>query len=76
MLMESLQCGDLTEKYDAVVVLEDDLVVAEGFMQYVVAAVEAYKNNDEIAGISLYTHKPILVMADFLWRSLMITTFS
>ncbi len=52
-----LQCGDLTEKYDAVIVLEDDLVVAEGFMQYVSAAVEAYEDNDEIAGISLYTHQ-------------------
>ncbi len=52
-----LQCGDLTERYDAVIVLEDDLVVAEGFMQYVVAAVEAYKDDDKIAGISLYTHQ-------------------
>lgn len=52
-----LQCGNLTEKYDAVIVLEDDLIVAEGFMQYTVAAVEAYGDNDKIAGISLYTHQ-------------------
>lgn len=51
-----LQCGDLTNEYDAVVVMEDDLVVAENFFQYVIEAVEFYNNNDLIAGISLYTH--------------------
>ena len=52
-----LQCGDLTDQYDAVVVLEDDLVIAEGFMQYVVETVERYRGPSMIAGISLYTHK-------------------
>lgn len=52
-----LQCGDLTADYDAVVVLEDDLVVAKGFMQFVVSACEKYQFDDNIAGISLYTHR-------------------
>lgn len=52
-----LQCGDYTEKYDAVIVLEDDLVVAENFFQYVIEAVEFYENDTNIAGISLYTHR-------------------
>ena len=52
-----LKCGDLTNKYDAVIVLEDDLLVAESYFQYVCEAVEYYKNNDKIAGISLYTHR-------------------
>lgn len=52
-----LQCGDLTDEYDAVIVLEDDLVVAEGFFRYVTEAVEFYKDDDNIAGISLYTHR-------------------
>ena len=52
-----LQCGNLTSKYDAVVVLEDDLVVANGFMQYVTAATDKYIDDDLIAGISLYTHR-------------------
>ncbi len=52
-----LQCGDLTDRYDAVIVLEDDLVVAKGFMQYVVAATDKYHSCTEIAGISLYTHR-------------------
>lgn len=52
-----LHCGDLTNEYDAVIVLEDDLVVAEGFFQYVYEAVEFYKDDEKIAGISLYTHR-------------------
>ncbi len=52
-----LQCGDLTSDYDAVVVLEDDIVVAKGFMQYVNATVEQYSDDNFIAGISLYTHQ-------------------
>ena len=52
-----LQCGDLTSEYDAVIVLEDDLVVAENFFQFASEAVAFYKNDDNIAGISLYTHR-------------------
>lgn len=52
-----LQCGDLTSEYDAVIVLEDDLVVAENFFQFASEAVEFYNNDDKIAGISLYTHR-------------------
>ena len=52
-----IQCGDLTEKYDAVVVLEDDLMVAPYFYSYVKQAVDRYADNDRIAGISLYKHQ-------------------
>ena len=52
-----LQCGDLTEQYDAVIVLEDDLVVSSGFFDYVLEAIEFYKDDNDIAGISLYSHK-------------------
>lgn len=51
-----IQCGDLTEKYDAVVVLEDDLMVAPYFYSYVKQSVERYDADDHIAGISLYKH--------------------
>lgn len=51
-----LQCGDLTEKYDAVVVLEDDLLVSKAFYKYVKNAVRYYGENSEIAGISLYSY--------------------
>ena len=52
-----IQCGDLTEKYDAVVVLEDDLMVAPHFYSYVKQAIAQYADNERIAGISLYKHQ-------------------
>lgn len=52
-----IQCGDLTEKYDAVVVLEDDLMVAPHFYSYVKQAIERYKDDPHIAGISMYKHQ-------------------
>lgn len=52
-----IQCGDLTEKYDAVVVLEDDLMVAPHFYSYVKQTIARYSIDDHIAGISLYKHQ-------------------
>ena len=52
-----IQCGDLTEKYDAVVVLEDDLMIAPHFYSYVKQAIAQYADNERIAGISLYKHQ-------------------
>lgn len=51
-----LYCGNLTNKYDAVVMLEDDIYVSPYFFQYVLQTVDMYKEDDRIAGISLYTH--------------------
>lgn len=50
-----LQCGDLTKHYEAVVVLEDDLVVSPYFHSYVRQTLDRYGADDRIAGISLYT---------------------
>lgn len=52
-----IQCGDLTEKYDAVVVLEDDLNVSEYFYTYVKQTLSFYEEDSKIAGISLYKHQ-------------------
>src|SRR5690554_3268032 len=41
-----LACGDLTEVYDAVVVLEDDIVVSDSFIEYVYSAIQ-YVDSDE-----------------------------
>ncbi len=49
-----LSCGELLNHYDALVVLEDDISVAESFFYYVEQCVEKYKDDDNIAGISLY----------------------
>ncbi len=42
-----IQCGDLTEKYGAVIILEDDLLVATDY----------YENEECITGIALYSHE-------------------
>lgn len=52
-----LSCGDLTEKYDAVIVLEDDIVVSKYFYVYALEAIQKYGKDTRIAGISLYSHK-------------------
>lgn len=50
-----LQCGDLTENYDIVTVLEDDIFVSDSFYQYAYQASEFYWDEDNVAGISLYS---------------------
>jgi len=52
-----ISCGDLTKDYDAVIILEDDLLVSPSFFDYASAAYEFYKDNDIIAGISLYSYR-------------------
>jgi len=49
-----LLCGDLTYKYDSVIILEDDLYVSPHFYQYTQNALEYYDTSEKIAGISLY----------------------
>ena len=44
-------------EYDAISVLEDDIIVSPGYYQYMKQAVKCYKENMDIAGISLYSHK-------------------
>lgn len=51
-----LKCGDFLEFYDALIVLEDDLVVAPSFFIFALETVDKYINDSNIAGISLYTH--------------------
>ncbi len=51
-----LRCGEYINDYslDALIVLEDDITVSPYFFQYAEACVAKYKNDDRIAGISLY----------------------
>ncbi len=49
-----LTCGDLVKDYDALIVLEDDLIVSPAMYSYTYRAVEKYKDDDNIAAISLY----------------------
>jgi hypothetical protein len=50
-----LACGDLTSQHDAVIVLEDDLLVSPGFYTYARRAHEFYSAEDRIASIALYS---------------------
>ena len=52
-----LSCGDLVKDYDAVVILEDDLVVSPAMYSFAYRAVDYYNNDDNIAAISLYSER-------------------
>lgn len=51
-----IQCGDVSNDYRAVVILEDDITVSENFYDYIKQTLDAYGQDDRIAGISLYNH--------------------
>ena len=51
-----LRCGDLSSEYGAVIILEDDLIVAENFYSYAIQAQSFYDFCPKIAGVALYSH--------------------
>ena len=51
-----IQCGDLSQTYGAVIILEDDLFVSPGFYLYTQRALDFYENEESITGVSLYSH--------------------
>lgn len=51
-----MQCGELLNQYEHIVVLEDDLYVSPGFYQYTKEMISKYSNDENIAGISLYNY--------------------
>lgn len=50
-----LQCGNLTNKYENVIVFEDDIVVSPNFYLYAKSALEFYNEDDRIAGFGIYS---------------------
>lgn len=52
-----LSLGDLTLKYDGIILIEDDLYVSPYFYEYAIEAMEFYNEDNIIAGISLYSHR-------------------
>lgn len=52
-----LSCGDLTQYFKAVVILEDDIFVSEYFYDYVQSAVNKYGDDSHVGGISLFRPK-------------------
>lgn len=52
-----LSCGDLSEQYGSIIMLEDDLLVSPAFFTYAMAADRFYKSDKNIAGISLFNYQ-------------------
>ena len=52
-----LACGDLTESYGAIILLEDDLSVGPDFYQFAKDALEFSGQQQSIGGVSLYNHQ-------------------
>jgi len=52
-----LQCGNISQEYGSVIVLEDDLYVAQNFYKYTTEALEFSQDKKKIGGISLYNHQ-------------------
>lgn len=52
-----LKCGNLTKKFDRVILLEDDLYVSPYFLEYTKKAQDFYMNDEHIAGVSLYHYR-------------------
>lgn len=50
-----LEQGRLLDEYDAIVILEDDIIVADSFWDYTRQTVEKYSSCNQVAGISLYS---------------------
>jgi hypothetical protein len=52
-----IKSSDLAMEHDGAIVLEDDLLVSPVFYDYAQQAFDFYKNEQRIAGISLYSHQ-------------------
>lgn len=52
-----LRCGDLTQQYDGIILLEDDLYVSPDFYTYATEAYDFVQDVDDIAGVALYNHR-------------------
>ncbi len=51
-----LLSGDLVKEFDSIIMLEDDLFVSPYFYSYASQSLEFFKEDENIAGISLYNH--------------------
>lgn len=49
-----LSCADFLDEYDALFIFEDDVIVSPAFYHFGKACAEKYKDDNYIAGISLY----------------------
>ena len=66
-----LTCGDLTNDFEHLVVLEDDLFASPNLYRFATQASECYRDDDRVAGIGLYSplwneacHRPFVPLDD------------
>lgn len=52
-----LRCGNLSEHFDGIILLEDDLFVSPFFYEFAIDAYQFYKKDKKIFGISLYSER-------------------
>lgn len=52
-----INCGNLTENYGSVIILEDDLLVSPYFYDYTILACKFYNKESNVVGISLYSYE-------------------
>lgn len=52
-----LSCGDLTQQYGAIIMLEEDTFVSPYFYDYSVQTTSYYQADENIAGVSLYIYR-------------------
>jgi hypothetical protein len=51
-----LRCGDLSSRYDFIILLEDDLYVSRYFLDYAIKVANYYRDDNRLAGYSLYSY--------------------
>ena len=49
------RAGALASEYSAIILLEDDLVASPAYYHYAASALDFYRDDDRIAGVSLYS---------------------
>ena len=52
-----LECGNLSEEFGSIIMLEDDLYVSPQFYRFAKAALEFTSKDERIGGVSLYNHR-------------------
>lgn len=52
-----LHCGDLSQEYGSIVLLEDDLYISPEFYRFASQALNQYRPDTKIAGVSLYHYE-------------------
>lgn len=64
-------CGEMTQEFGSIILLEDDLYVSPAFYGYAARALDFYEGDERVAGIALnqlwfngFTHQPFLPLLD------------